>query len=53
MRILIENTQVDGPNGWYTGVCRRSDAVRFRNARTSVYELEVFEFEIRFEVDQH
>ena len=50
-RCLLANTQVDGTDGWRTGLIVDSDATRFRTQDNSLFELELFRFDIRFEVD--
>jgi len=49
IRTLINNSQVVGDEGWYSGVVTGSDSVRLRGSN-GICELEVIEFEITFEV---
>lgn len=52
VRCLIANAQKAGDSGWRSGVIVDSDAVRVRDRNNTTSEVEVFEFQITFEVDQ-
>jgi len=45
---LVKNT---GDAGWHKGIWRRSDAVTLRDEKQQTIELEVFQFDVTFEVD--
>lgn len=51
-RVLLANVQVSGTYGWDTGLVVDSDAVRYRTRDNTTFEVELFQFDVTFEVDR-
>ncbi len=49
--LLFEQVKRIGTDGWYKGIFRGSDAISLRTERAQTTELEVFQFELTFEVN--
>lgn len=52
LRVLFANTQVAGVAGWRDGIVTGSDATTYRSPDNVTFEIEVFEFAMRFELDR-
>ena len=49
--VLFSLVRKTGTDGWYKGIMRRSDAITLRDEEQQTVELEVFQFDVTFEVD--
>ena len=51
LAVLHANAKRGGTDGWYKGIAKSTDAIRFRRAgREGAYEVEVIPFHVTFEV---
>lgn len=51
MAVLFSLVKRAGADGWYNGMWQGSDAVTLRNEKQQTSELEVFQFDVTFEVN--
>lgn len=49
--VLFGQVRKTGAGGWYAGLWRGSDAISLRDEQQQTVELEVFRFEVRFQVN--
>jgi hypothetical protein len=48
--VLLGATQVPGAGGWDTGIIASADAVTLRSRNNTTFEIEVFDYQIKYEV---